>query len=746
MSDNFYTASLSRTQGRNTWAVIFRHPKRTDPTTGREGLRVRQSLKTENDQEAGILRDQMNTLLASPNLWNLGAREQASIIFDQRVVDIFFYKIEGGETDFLALRDSVIELPSSQNSDYRRALFVGTTGAGKTTALRQIMGTDPLKERFPSTSTAKTTVHETEVILREGLYSAVITFFPMEDVREHLKECVSAAILAAFRKESDADQMRRLLTHVNQRFRFNYVLGNGPVKSSSDFDDDVDSNSDPEDSELLIRTNEVLSFALESIKNLAELYGASLRTELNATDEKDQRVIDELFEEELDNRTREDERFQQVVDAVMDEIEERFTLLSNGKLQKTKVGWPLSWTWETEDRNAFISEISRFASNYAPLFGTLLTPLVNGVRVAGPFYPLWTNDKPKLVLLDGEGLGHTPRSMSTISTTLSKRIDMVDAVILVDNATQPMLAAPVAAMKELVSSGNSAKLIFAFTHFDKVSGDNLPSPSARADHVLASAENVLSAIGEDLGPFAERALRARLASSRVFLANLDQRLDIECKDDKRTTTQLSKLLETIDGIVERPKPIDSRPIYDRMNLALAVERAAESFRNGWRPRLGLPGKHSTEKEHWTRIKALSRHIVVMGADHYDTLHPVADLRKELRQRLYILLQNPVGWNGPEPTDDDKQIIFDAIADDLNRRLFDLSLRRVKSERLADWRHAYDESGPRSTFRRAKLIGESIYDLAAPVPDLTPSPDRNAFLQDVATVTRESVELVGAILN
>jgi hypothetical protein len=30
MSDNFYSASLSLsgTQGRNTWAIIFRHPKR----------------------------------------------------------------------------------------------------------------------------------------------------------------------------------------------------------------------------------------------------------------------------------------------------------------------------------------------------------------------------------------------------------------------------------------------------------------------------------------------------------------------------------------------------------------------------------------------------------------------------------------------------------------------------------------------------------------------------------------------
>ena len=117
-----------------------------------------------------------------------------------------------------------------------------------------------------------------------------------------------------------------------------------------------------------------------------------------------------------------------------------------------------------------------------------------------------------------------------------------------------------------------------------------------------------------------------------------------------------------------------------MNLVLAVERAAESFHNGWRPRLGL----------------------------------------SVKQRLYVLLQNPVAWNGPEPTDDDKQKIFDSIAEDLSRRLLDLASRRVKSERLSDWRSAYDESGPRSTFRRAKLIAERVYDLAAPVPDVTPS--------------------------
>ena len=80
-------------------------------------------------------------------------------------------------------------------------------------------------------------------------------------------------------------------------------------------------------------------------------------------------------------------------------------LLPDGKLQKTKMGWPLTWTWETGGRDAFVESMSRLASNHAPHLRTVLTPLVNSVRVSGPFYPAWPNDKPKLVGLDGEDLG-----------------------------------------------------------------------------------------------------------------------------------------------------------------------------------------------------------------------------------------------------------------------------------------------------------------------------------------------------
>lgn len=745
MSERFYSASLSRTQGRNTWAIIFRHPKRTDPSTSKEGLRVRQSLKTENEQEAKQLCDQMNVLLASPELWSLDALDQARKTFDPRIVDIFFYKLEGGEIDSLKIREDEIELPSSQTSNYRRALFLGATGAGKTTLLRQIIGTDPTLERFPATSRAKTTVHETEVILRQGAFHAVVTFFPMEDVREHLKECVSAAILGSYRKESDSNVMRRLLNHVNQRFRFSYMLGNGPIKEASDFDDDVEPAAEIETSELLTHTNEVLIVALSSVKKIAVRHGESLRIELNASDEKDQRVIDELFEEELDNRTREDETFQQVVDALMDEIEERFALLTNGRLQKSKIGWPLAWTWESEDRGQFIKSLSRFSSNYAPLFGTLLTPLVNGVRVAGPFFPTWNVGQPKLVLLDGEGLLHDARS-SAMSTSLTRRIEMSDAVVVVDKPDQGLHPASIGAMKELVASGNVAKLIFAFTHFDRIGGDNLPTPADRVQHILASAENVLAAIGEELGPFAERALRARLASSRVFLAGLEQKLDDASPDGKRTAKQLTKLLEMIDDIVERPKPADSRPVYGMMHMGYAIKSAVTLFHDEWHAKLGQPSDANIEKAPWQKVKALSSRFATQRADEYDYLKPVKDLQQKLQQKIYIHLQNPLSWTGPEPSDDDKQIIFDQMANDLSSRLLDITSRRLRVERLQEWRGAFGVFGSGSTFQRAKLIAEQVYDRAAPIPDEKPSPDRNAFLDDVANALRASIENAGAQLR
>lgn len=751
-----FAASLSRSQGRSAWAVIFRHPVRVDPNTGNPGLRVRQGLGTSDEAEANELKDQLNQLLADEAFWSLPARAEAEKRFPRRVVEIFYHGMEPTQNDFSAIRDAILPLPSSADSDYRRALLLGTTGAGKTTLLRQLIGTDPETERFPSTSTAKTTVHETEVVLADGPYRAAVTFFPIDEVREHLNECISEAVLSAYRGDSDAEVLRKLLMHVNQRFRFNYVLGNGPqvVTPEVEEDDEEDDVTEPADETAaesvidLDATNVLLAKTLAALRAIAARHGDLLKAEVGAIDEKDQRVVDELFEEELDRRLREDEEFHRISDELMDEVELRFSLLTEGAVRRNKQGWPESWSWETDDRASFIKTVTRFSSNHAPRFGFLLTPLVNGLRVVGAFLPDWNGgQQPKLVLLDAEGLGHTPKSVAAISTSLTRRIETTDAIVLVDNAVQPMQAAPVAAMKEMITSGSASKLLLVFTHFDEVKGDNLPNAVAKEQHVLASAENVLASIGEELGPFAERALRWRLKEACFFVGGIDEGLDPAKKAHKRTIGQLQALLAAIDGIVEKPAPVAAKPVYDRMNLVLAVKNAAESFHEAWWPRLGLAYKPGVGKEHWKRIWALSRRLSTPGlGDEYDTLKPVADLRKQLQDRLYVLLQNPLRWEPAEPTDDaHKQQVFDGLANALSAKMLDLATRRVRAERMSDWQSAFNQSGRGSSYARASIIGERIYERAAPIPDVTPSPDRNSFLHEVAALVESVCDELGAKL-
>jgi len=69
----YYTASKSQSQGREGWAVIFRHPVRLDGT-GKPGRRVRRGLGTNDETLATQLVAELNEILQRPELWEPAAR------------------------------------------------------------------------------------------------------------------------------------------------------------------------------------------------------------------------------------------------------------------------------------------------------------------------------------------------------------------------------------------------------------------------------------------------------------------------------------------------------------------------------------------------------------------------------------------------------------------------------------------------------------------------------------------------
>jgi hypothetical protein len=756
MTGSKIKATLSR--GRQSWCVIFRHPVCFGPD-GKQKLRVRRGLGTSERDQAQVLVDQLNQILADQALWNLASREAASQKFDPRIVAAFYDSMFPSTYEPWAIRDEVIPLPGGKepSDGYARVLFVGTTGAGKTTIVRQLLGTDPEHERFPSISAAKTTICDIEIVLKEGPFKAVVTFIPRDRVRQYIVECVLAAVITKLEGAPERDVTRRFLEHSEQRFRLSYILGNPAflekpnLEELEDEDDEVDEGlakqselNDQERDELLTALRayfDEIGLLEEKSRLAMKKMAAELGIKLEGASREERDVLQELVEDQLSNL----EEFHQLVDSILDDVETRFGFLSDGEISRGRDGWPIKWTYQDADRSQFIRLINRFSSNYAPNFGRLLTPLVEGIRVAGPFRPEWHNgDLPKMVLMDGQGIGHTADSTSSLSTSITSRFRIADAIILVDNAAQPMQAGPCAVLQSLVISGHESKLILAFTHFDEVKGDNLQGTTAKKDHVIGSFDNAVHAIGKSFGRESESALRSLIPERVIFLSMIQKRLP---ESAKFTLSELQRLLAAIESSIVPAAPVEFKPVYDVANLVLAIQKATQEFHDRWKGILGMGSLSGVRSEHWARVKALTRRLGVFKIDEYGDLKPVADLIRLLQIHVSQFLTVPLDWLPSIPPVDSPERIepIDAIKKEVFTQLHDMSKRRVLDERIREWVVAYEHRGIGSTRVRARDV-VTIYEGAAPVPNEMPGPDANKFLFELRELIAKSVQMAGGKLK
>ena len=225
MATRFYTASKSRNQGRDSWSVIFRHPTRPDPDTGKPGRRIRRGLGTSDEAEATQLIEQLNEILGTPDLWQPAARATATDRFDKRIVEIFYEGAEAARMDFNPCATSSASSrplgrlpprPTARNhrsrQDHRRP-----------SAPRDRPGEGALPFDVHGKNHGRR--HRADRRRRTQRIRAVVTFVPRDEMLDYLTENVVEAALAAHANRPESEITRRLLDHVNQRFRFSYVLG-----------------------------------------------------------------------------------------------------------------------------------------------------------------------------------------------------------------------------------------------------------------------------------------------------------------------------------------------------------------------------------------------------------------------------------------------------------------------------------------------------------------------------------------
>ncbi len=754
MPDIAYTASKSRTN-RPGWSVSFRHPLRNN-AQGKPGLKMRRGLGTTNEAEADRLVMEMNTLLSGQQWWNTNKRAEAEQKFSKAIVDAFYGEIQIGQEDPESLREELIQLPTKDNG-YSKVLFVGTTGAGKTSLLRQLIGSDPSTDRFPSTAPAKTTIADIEVVQHESDYRGVVTFFTEFDTQANVEECVGDACVAIRKKEPKNKVADRLLNHRDQKFRLNYILGDWKQPNG---DEDVEEFSFDEEPEVI--DNDQKDSGLlphERAKNIAELedfleriYALSkkitemLKCDLDMSDRltnADREAADQLMEENFEDYLYKNETFHEIVQDVLDSVRERFHLIQTGTLERHRSGWPKRWYFETSNRKQFISEIRWFSSNYWSQFGRLLTPLVCGIRVKGPFFPEFAETTPRLVLIDGQGLGHTPDSSSSVTTHITQRFNQVDVILLVDNAKQPMQAAPLSVLRSVVANGHSEKLAMAFTHFDQIKGPNLRTPADKRRHVMASVLNPLSNLRDILGDMAVRSIEHNIDSKCFMLGSVDralERLPSPAKDYMCST--LTNLVKFCENAIEPLPKANANPVYDPSGIPFAIRDATLNFQATWLARLGLADTHEgVKKEHWTRIKALNRRIACELDVEYDTLRPVADLVAQLTESISRFLDNPNKWEPQKPENQEYQIAISRIRETVSTEIHKWAPQRILEQHRKEWRSAYAFRGKGSTFERAKIIRD-IYDKAAPALGIVMPPISKQFLAETRDIVKNAIQESG----
>lgn len=745
---NQYTARKHRTEGRKFFSVTFRHPMKGEKgrTTGRK---VAKGLGTENEEEADKWVNELNELLASPEFHAYGAEAEARKRFAPIVCDIFYEGLEPAGTNHRAEREKRIPLP---RDGYTWNLLMGITGAGKSSMLRRLAGIDHKTEKFPAISINRTTTCDIELITAGQDYRAVITFLTQPQAQQAVIDSISAAVLEAAVGGDDAKVMSKFLEQSDMRFRLKYLLGDWETDSGEDefvFEGETELDSEAEtESESAEKAGrrETLQKILIQIRSIAKeatgTVAASLGPLEKLTGEERNYALEEIQEE-----AEQMDAFLDLVSDVMSELRSRFEIATAGEFLRSSTGWPTAWTltMAAEQRAEFIKTLWWFSGNTKSRWGNLLTPLVTGMRVKGPFRPSWAKGEYKHVIIDTEGLMHAKAS-SDVPVQLTTLFKDVDTVILIESAKNA-LHSPVAAkvFEAVATTGYTSKFALVFTHMDLAKADDLQDSRSKKEKVFGGARNILeNEISKTAGLDAAQHLEAHLRTNTFYFAYLDpnrypsKEPAAVAKFEKVVGEQFREFVLNLTSRTQPDLKLPAYPKYSMKHLALAVREASVSFIETWDALLGFKYSQETEPAPWQSVKAMSRRYAEGWLWDGFWLSPIDNLTAALRRVLTKFLDSPIDWGGKPVSDDEKRAIIDGLKQEIGNALPTIAEERLRKIPVADWQEAYKLRQKGSTSIRRQQV-RLILQTQIPVPEFVADRVSLLWMEQIEKLVEDLVE-------
>ena len=719
------TAHIYRSKSGN-WNISIHHPICRE---GSIGKKIHRSLKVSDEAKARGLQQQMNELLKraeTPTLLPMRSHAIAEQKYARVIIDAFFDCMTPEPVDYLGLREQAMPLPPKKRKKdtVPHVLFLGPTAAGKSRFIQHLLQTT--RENFPMRGAGRTTVADTESIVDDVDFSAIVTFYAENEIREIVKENILEACAFAYReKEDKAKIASKLLVDSDKRFRFHFIVGEW-VQNTESADDEHELEDQEQESDLDADASAAapwtkLESCVAQVVSMTELALETARRELQPGSEQDELVVEEYWLQYIDQ-----DQLDALTEEILEELEKRLCDATG------QASWPVIYrVAATADKAEFFRRLRPFYQNNRKLFGALVTPLVQGIRVCGRFAPpSWAATKmSSWVLLDGQGVGHEQGGATKINRTvppeLAKKFSGADLICLVDRSVPAMTGDAPILLENLIARGHQDRLALIFTHFENVAAPDLDWTGRKAK-VLEGLSNAIQAIVSL--PKAQRVLLERTAESKTyFLARLDQP-DVRLKSIQAEMKRICEHFRRSVGETEIPK---FRPLYNEYQIANVLRREIEAYRQDW-------SAAELASYHWKIMEALTNWIGHAYSDGYPkrNLYPGQDLSQRLVAAVSIELESPTDWEPYKPeSDDEESRILNAIRSKVGDRI-DAYCREalVRDPRTGFWLPAYESiRGPGTKVRRARTVARILEDRAQ-----LPSEGLGKFTKDIWQIVEETI--------
>ncbi|GKW07304.1 hypothetical protein [Pectobacterium carotovorum] len=532
--------------------------------------------------------------------------------------------------------------------------LLGDTGAGKTTLIRKILGTDVTK--FPTTRQTRTTVAPTEyVICNTSGYDLTVLFKSLDEVKRYVREIIKESI-EKYIKNQKEDTLSRSTRQTNdQRFRLYYLLG-----------DDL-----------------MIDF-VERIKSLSMSVNMKI-IELEEVFKDDITDLDEYVIFAFDELSDDIDILQEWV---TDEIQKVvMSICENNSLCEEIT----PYKYQSNDKDEFIERCKKILASDKES----ISPVIEYARISGNIKSEWLADDTEVVIVDGEGIGHDTKEVGQLDARHYDFFYNTDLILLIEESKKPFVAGGKSALKSIFNRGYENKLSLFFTKLDEVSPYDIEEPTddERIENVQDGLENVLSALKNE----GDKGIKYEIDSDNVYyFGGLDKNTSNErlCSNIERLFNQIKERLNIEDQFIE--------PKYDFELLPQKISLTSKIFKEKYNSLL--------HREHWKTIEAFSLRMY-FDIDGFRMFTPITDFEEIINEYVNEFLSIPMGWDCEAV----EKLKLDSL-NKVRREFNKLILNFIRSEIITipheEWKTSYCFSGRGSTvIRRSKI--NSIFKKSIP---------------------------------